>query len=265
MVTSAVAQAQEKVEGANFDLRKHFLDYDDVLNKQRSAVYKRRQEFLSMLNKEDIARTITDAAYAHLEAAWMTIVSPPPSSADTAQDPPLPLRARIAAVLKDAALIKDESELPPPGNGREGSAEDYRALIERKSVEIAENPLARNQLLGILDMLWMTNLEDLEALQESVGLRAYGQRDPLVEYRHEASRLFRDFWHNFNGMVFANAFKLAGVPAGGSVSANPNRAAFQSSGGGAHSEKIGRNDPCPCGSGKKYKHCGLENTDEHKK
>ncbi len=73
---------------------------------------------------------------------------------------------------------------------------------------VAEHALAKNQLLGILDMLWMTNLEDLEALQESVGLRAYAQRDPLVEYRHEASGLFKNFWGNFNEWIFNNMFKL---------------------------------------------------------
>ena len=92
---------------------------------------------------------------------------------------------------------------------------DFRKAIEAQTEKVADHPLAKSQLLGILDMLWMTNLEDLEALQESVGLRAYGQRDPLVEYRQEASRLFKAFWGNFNAWVFANMFKLAGVTVDG--------------------------------------------------
>ena len=75
-VTKAVAEAQAKVEGANFDIRKHLLEYDDVLNKQRGAIYQRRQEFMGMLKKEDVARAIADAAFAHWEMAWPTITAP---------------------------------------------------------------------------------------------------------------------------------------------------------------------------------------------
>ena len=143
------------------------------------------------------------------------------------------------------------------------SIDDYKKLLAEYSAKVAEHPLVRNQLLGVLDMLWMTNLEDLEALAESVGLRAYGQRDPLVEYRQEASRLFKGFWNNFNGLVFANIFKLLGVSAqGGGTPAHAQQAAAANASSG---EKIGRNDPCSCGSGKKYKKCGLLNTEEHQK
>lgn len=124
----------------------------------------------------------------------------------------------------------------------------------------------------------MTNLEDLDALQEAVGLRAYAQRDPLVEYRQEASRLFKDFWHNFDGWIFSNIFKLAAqtnaVAAGSGANASagmpaaainiPAGAQALSGGNGPHG-KIGRNDPCPCGSNKKWKKCGLLNTEEHQR
>ena len=82
-------------------------------------------------------------------------------------------------------------------------------MLREKSVAAAENPLARNQLMSILDMLWMNNLDDLESLSQSVGLRAYGQHDPLVEYRQEAHRLFKNFWANYDAWIFANIFKLA--------------------------------------------------------
>jgi preprotein translocase subunit SecA len=261
MVTKAVAQAQEKVEGANFDLRKHLLEYDDVLNKQRGAVYKRRREFLAMLDKTDLAAAISGAALAHFDAVFGGALIENPATA----------RPEIIKALKEATITKGDSD----ALSGEASAEDYRKLIEEKSAAIAEHPLAKNQLLGILDMLWMTNLEDLEALSESVGLRAYAQRDPLVEYRQEASRLFKTFWGNFNGWVFNNLFKLANVPttnnnggSGGggamqipkSVNTAPGAGAV-----GAGGDKIGRNDHCPCGSGKKFKRCGLLNTEEHQR
>jgi preprotein translocase subunit SecA len=240
MVTKAVAQAQEKVEGANFDLRKHLLEYDDVLNKQRGALYRRRQEFLGIANKEEIGKIIGDAALAHFDAVWSMVFADNPAQA----------KEDIKKSFGEAGIkIKEGAAME--------TFEDFRKIIEEQSKEVAEHPLAKNQLIGILDMLWMTNLEDLEALSESVGLRAYGQKDPLVEYRQEASRLFKSFWINFNGWVFANIFKLAQSTAMNS----PVSAQNQTQNDG----KIGRNDLCPCGSGKKYKHCGLQNTEEHKK
>jgi preprotein translocase subunit SecA len=267
MVTNAVAQAQEKVEGANFDLRKHLLEYDDVLNKQRGAVYKRRREFLAMLDKADLTTAIGDAALAYFDAAF---------SNDFA-DHPTETREAITKALKEAGIIRGNEAVGAGEIADNKSFEDYLKLIEEKSAAVAEHPMAKNQLLGILDMLWMTNLEDLEALSEAVGLRAYAQRDPLVEYRHEASRLFKAFWGNFNAWVFNNLFKLVNAPnanGGGAGSGSANSGAVMqvpssvnTAPGGTLSgaDKVGRNDPCPCGSGKKYKRCGLVNTEEHQR
>jgi preprotein translocase subunit SecA len=255
MVTKAVAQAQEKVEGANFDLRKHLLEYDDVLNKQRSAIYKRRQEMLGMINKGDIAKAVADAATAHFDAVLAPRLNEEERPAD----------GGLEAVTGNGEVRKAFKESQIMGDAME-SEEDFRKAIEVQSEKVAEHPLAKNQLLGILDMLWMTNLEDLEALQESVGLRAYGQRDPLVEYRQEASRLFKAFWGNFNAWVFTNIFKLANVAAPGSSAGSPMAPVQQAPMGAQQqgvNEKIGRNDLCPCGSGKKYKKCGLMGTAEH--
>ena len=112
-------------------------------------------------------------------------------------------------------------------------------------------------------MLWMNHLEDLEELQESVRLRAYSQKDPLVEYREESKRLFDMFWDHFSEWVFSNIFKMANVKPGA-----PNTELRTPSGHTLNPsglKDVGRNDPCPCGSGKKYKKCGLINAPEHKK
>ena len=262
MVTKAVEQAQEKVEGSNFDLRKHLLEYDDVLNRQRAAVYKRRTELLGIVRKEDLAQAIAEAAKAHFDEAWTARFMDDPDAA----------RAEIVKAFKDAAIVPREASEDPFATA---VLDDFRNVIDRKAQEIAAHPLAKNQMLGILDMLWMTNLEDLEALQESVGLRAYAQHDPLVEYRQEASRLFRAFWGNYNGWLFGNIFKLAGMPVAASpagdtpsapaASGNGASSASGQNAGDGHGEKIGRNDPCPCGSGKKWKKCGLMNTEEHRR
>ncbi|HUC31335.1 MAG TPA: SEC-C metal-binding domain-containing protein, partial [Candidatus Paceibacterota bacterium] len=269
MVTKAVEQAQEKVEGANFDMRKHLLEYDDVLNKQRGAVYKRRTEFLELTEHDAIANVIADAAIAHFNIAFA------PGFRETFEA--TEAREAVRKAFREAGIVDagaagvDASEAPLQ------TEEDFIQAIKAKSMAVAESPLAKNQIIGILDMLWMTNLEDLEALQESVGLRAYAQRDPLVEYRHEASILFKSFWGNFNAWIFNNMFKLvaqgSGAPGAAVVGGNagstasfglniPSVAPASETGPGA---KIGRNDPCPCGSGKKWKKCGLLNTEEHQK
>jgi preprotein translocase subunit SecA len=255
MVTKAVEQAQEKVEGANFDLRKHLLEYDDVLNRQRSAVYKRRTEFLGVMEKEDLARAITDAATAHFDAQF----------AHQFMEDPTAARAEIIKAFKEVSLIKKDAA---DDTYQSFDLDEFKKIIEERAAAIAGHPLAKNQMLGILDMLWMTNLEDLEALQEAVGLRAYAQHDPLVEYRQEASKFFKMFWGNFNGWIFNNIFKLGDAPAVNAAAAHQARAipiAITSTNTtGGSNEHIGRNDACPCGSGKKWKKCGLMNTEEHR-
>jgi len=245
-VTRAVMQAQEKVEGSNFDFRKHLLEYDDVLNKQRSAVYDRRTKILGMLTKEDIAAAISEAALGHFDAMLAAGTDP----------------NEIVKQLLAAGIIKnDETEAT-----KNTDPETLRTMLREKSVAAAENSLARNQLMSILDMLWMNNLDDLESLSQSVGLRAYGQHDPLVEYRQEAHRLFKNFWANYDAWIFANIFKLADGAGNAPQQNQPKISGAASSATTDHRfDHVGRNDPCPCGSGRKFKHCGLVNSEEHKR
>jgi preprotein translocase subunit SecA len=211
-----------------------------------------------MFNKEDIAKLITEAAYAYFEIIFSQLQ---PTSEELI-NPEAAHAAKVTKILKDAFLMRNEDALPESPE----FAESYKELIAQRSLEVAENGMARNQLISIIDMLWMTNLEDLDALQESVGLRAYGQRDPLVEYRQEASRLFKSFWGNFNAWIFSNIFKLSAGPVHSTgIPTQIQNVVAASAGAGAVQEKVGRNDLCPCGSGKKYKHCGLLNTEEHQR
>ncbi len=248
-LSKAVAQAQAKVEGANFDLRKHLLEYDDVLNKQRIAVYRRREE---VLRSDALPELIFAVASGNLARMIRNPVTQEPAPDEA-----------LKRVFEEAGIPTGAAPFPD-----DPSEENLRALLAKRSVEAAVDPQTRNRLLSILDMLWVNHLENLEALSESIGLRAYGQRDPLVEYRQESRRLYDDFWVNFDGWVFMNIFKLssgvAGHATGGSqpVSRVPN----------VPGEKIGRNEPCPCGAvnpetGRvyKYKRCGMINAPYHGK
>ena len=182
LISKAIESAQTKIEGFNFDARKHVLEYDDVMNQHRSLVYKRRQEILSGAYHADVEEEI---------------------------------------------YKQKEKELGPE-------------LI--KQVE-------RFVALNTLDTLWMNHLEDMEYLRDSVRLRAYGQRDPLVEYKNESRRLFKDLMANFETQVVTIISKVQ-QPKNDTGQAPPMAVNVPS-----NKPAVGRNDPCPCGSGKKHKKC----------
>jgi len=252
-VSKAVAQAQSKVEGANFDLRKHLLEYDDVLNKQRSAVYKRREEILASAHRGDLPELVFNAAYAHLEAVWEMEANLESTEEQKIEGT---VEERIKKLIFEVGIARKDAPLPETIE----THEDLKDFFTKRSVEVSVDPQTSGRVLSILDLLWMTHLEHLDALSESVGLRAYGQKDPLVEYRHEAHRLFKDFWATFNAWIFMNVFRLAetlrtNADGTQTYAENSQRLSALSQRESAPTSKIGRNDPCPCGSGKKYKKC----------
>lgn len=218
MVSRAVAQAQSKIEGFNFDARKHLLDYDDILNKQRLGFYGKRQKILTIVNKDDLINffgEVLESFLGNLEKAEIP-----------AED--------LAKIFKEA-------------NVNAKDIEEARKLVKDRLGKHEKLDIVRRQALTVLDFLWMNNLEDIEALMESVRLRAYGQKDPLVEYRRESKILFDSMMNNFEAWIFNNIFKLEAVKETDvSPAPAPKSVEFKD---------VGRNDPCPCGSGKKYKKC----------
>jgi preprotein translocase subunit SecA len=191
LVSNVVNQAQAKIEGINFDIRRHLLDFDDVLNKQRAFIYGQRQKILNAIEKGSFQSLFKEI---------------------TSKD------------LTDEQKSKLNSEL-----------------------EI----FLGQQILRIMDLLWMENLENLESLREAVSLRAYGQHEPIVEYRQESYRLFKDFQNNFQNLVLDVTCQILANPMIITPSGKIGSPAEAPPGGA----KVGRNDPCWCGSGKKYKKC----------
>lgn len=262
MVSKAVASAQAKVEGANFDMRKHLLEYDDILNKQRSNVYKKRQEILGDLKKEDFANFIYDSVNDFLIKIWNS-PEPEHDHEETPDHQHLSKEERIKKVFEESGVVNKDHAYP-----ESGELQDLQGLLTKRSLEASLDSMAKNKLLSILDMLWMTHLENLEALNESIGLRAYGQRDPLVEFKQESRNLFQGFWDTFNSFVFGNIFRTA---------ASNQQQATSSKSSMSHVSNqpvsnVGRNDPCPCGAINpatnhvyKFKKCGLINAPHHKK
>ncbi|MDD2696925.1 MAG: preprotein translocase subunit SecA [Candidatus Pacebacteria bacterium] len=191
IISGAIESAQGKIEGFNFDLRKHILEYDDVMNKHREVIYKKRKEILEK-SKDELKSYILEIAKK--------------------------------AGVPEEAYQKKEDEL---GSEKMRQAEKIVAL-------------------RILDMLWLEHLENMDYLRDSVRLRAYGQRDPLVEYKTEGHKMFQRLLNQIELGIANTILKV-------SVVEQPQQT--QSVGVQKNKKKPGRNDPCPCGSGKKYKKC----------
>ncbi len=197
LVSDAIESAQSKIEGMNFDMRKHILEYDDVMNKHREVIYKKRRELLEKAQKRQ-------------------------------------LKTQILEMVKKAGFRE----------------EDY----EKKEKELGEENMRQVEKiisLRTLDMLWMEHLENMEYLRDSVRLRAYGQQDPLVEYKNEGHKMFQKLLAFFESSVAQTIFRVSLRPkVETAISSSAPTAPTPKS-----KNKPGRNDPCPCGSGKKYKKC----------
>lgn len=232
IVGKAIAQAQTRVEGYHFDARKHLLEYDDVLNKQRINFYGRRLNVLANLNN----RAELEKIFKEAIDQYMEVFDGPDIETKEVSD-----QLVGASIMSKEATEKFEY--------KDELIAEAKKVVNDKFANIKDLNFVARQTLGVLDMLWMNHLEDIEAITESVRMRAYAQKDPLVEYRRESYKLFEDLRANFNNWVFMNLFKLE-APAGWISASVINMKAPE-----ANYKDVGRNDPCPCGSGKKFKQC----------
>jgi preprotein translocase subunit SecA len=266
LVTRAIENAQKKVEAHNFDIRKHLLEYDDVLNKQREVVYNERREVLKgQTLKEhvmELAETLADdlvGRYADKEA----------HSEDW------DLKGLHEAFYHQFNLRLDFKA----GDGltAEGAAEMARARIigvyedkEKRFGEPMLRQLEKIIMLQTIDSLWKDHLLNMDHLKEGIGLRGYGQKNPLQEYQKEGYDMFEEMIQRKEEDVVQKLFTVelareSVAPRVELQQPRPQRmvlshgdepiAARPSSAPKRDGEKVGRNDPCPCGSGKKYKRC----------
>ncbi|MBI2591583.1 MAG: preprotein translocase subunit SecA [Candidatus Brennerbacteria bacterium] len=265
VVSKSINQAQSKVEGLNFDLRKHLLDYDDVLNKQRSAVYAERQSILEGIEKKSL-ESFLKTGVENYSDDFVNAVS---IQSEVAEWPFEEIKniLEAAKLVKNAAefdILKDELLKDYYEPAKEKLRSFVKSAVDKKlagSFSASIQEFIGLRLLRSLDMFWMEHLENLEALQESVRIRAYGQHDPLVEYRREAHKLYKIMMKNFESVIFIGSLQAVGE-SGLAIESAPFLTENQPFANSAISKinvmngrKIGRNDPCHCGSGKKYKKC----------
>lgn len=285
----SLGNAQRRVEQHNFSIRKRTLEYDDVMNKQREIIYGFRSEVVAAPQvREQIYDVVQEVIEARLEQAFNGDAEEPLQDFVTWANSAFPIGVKA-------------SDLPPPDKKR-GHAPCAEAVFERvrQAYELKvrmENPAAlvsmeRFIILHAVDTQWQDYLRSMDTLRQGVGLRAYGQRDPLVEYKHEAFAMFSDLMDRIKaevaGRIFrsatsAEAFRsfLVNLPqtyvhdevsvlgrAGARADAPPRAAAPPGAEAAMQAAlkapaapfrrdaaKVGRNDPCPCGSGRKYKKC----------
>jgi preprotein translocase subunit SecA len=287
-INKALEKAQQKVEARNFDIRKNLLKFDNVMNDQRTVIFKER---LDLMRDEAVDETVADMRYSVIEDLVAKHI---PANAYAEQWDIAGLDEAVREVLTLDLPVKDWAK-------EEGIAdEEVRERIARRADEHMAGKVAKwspdvmryvekSVLLQMLDQLWREHLVMLEHLRQVIGLRGYGQRDPLNEYKAEAFSLFEAMMvrlreavtgqlmrveivqqppaeepsqlpymeaHKVNPDTGEDEMALASAPLAAALAGNGNGSQAARNPGDPNSwGKVGRNEPCPCGSGKKFKHC----------
>jgi len=256
MVTKAIENAQKRVEAHNFDIRKHLLEYDDVMNKQRSEIYSFRKEILQGENLKDRVFSMIDETIADLLSIYC------PEEKHREERDLKGLRDAVYGIFSFAPSVTPSNV----SSLRETLSSDVRNVYEKKESEIGSEMMRYIEkviVLQVVDTQWKDHLLAIDYLKEGIGLRGYGQRDPLVEYKKEAFNMFVDMTDRISTEVLSRLFKIQ-IQKQEALKRETSRQARVSYNRGESSsavqtvrrtKKVGRNDPCPCGSGKKFKKC----------
>ncbi len=297
MIAKAIENAQSKIEGFNFDLRKHVLEYDDVVNKQRETIYAKRrlilatEDTLALISEmvDEYTRATVEAHTVGEVFHWEGSMLCREFAAKYGSDV---LNADIMALIDDESRDDGEKRIAISDYVRNAFLEQItqkRTLSNDERFVAQFDDIVRAIMLQTIDRNWMQHLDSLDYLRQGIGLRGYGQRDPLIEYKREAFSMFRNMLATIRENITETLLKLyvqidqqQAMPTHAVQSPLLAQADFhgaqevrsfasaqntaQESGGSAQSEPVkqqpiikkdtpGRNDPCFCGSGKKYKKC----------
>jgi len=286
LISKSIESAQKKVEANNFDTRKHLVEYDDVINKHREGIYRRRNEIL--LPDAEFKQIILGMVENEIEQ----IVSFHTAS-DMLKDWNLGEIYQVARTIfpveeklkEDLTQIAGENNKLNKANGRTKIIEHLVSMAKAHYGKLEEAALAagiqwpeveKQILIRSIDLNWIEHLEAMDYMRRGIGLRGYGQRDPLIEYKKEAFRMYNELNTLIQKQVVYSVFKVGDMQVAQSQQNTLlsrqirfSAPAKEMSKGGSEEktefvtrkqlndegEKIGRNDPCPCKSGKKYKRC----------
>ena len=274
MVSKAVANAQKKVEAHNFDIRKHLLEYDDVMNKQREVFYGLRRD---ILNNENHREMLLEMADELVNEVLNDIASEKiyPEEWDIQALDEYMMRQFLVPIKKQEEALEIGSSLSLPlencdreklHNAIMDSIQSCYAIKEEGIDPNMMRQLEKMIMLQVIDNLWKDHLLGMDHLKDGVGLRGYAQKNPLTEYKKEGFEMFSKMMHQIREGVTEYLFKVQ-IEEGSEFSAEQSQSGNMVEHRGASSEeskpstvrrddkKVGRNDPCHCGSGKKFKKC----------
>ncbi len=266
MVTGAIERAQKRVEDRNFGIRKQLLEFDNVMSKQREVIYAQRREILL---GHDISESVQDMIADYVDAQTQATLNPELELEE--KDIPALRTAVIDAVPALESFNFESLRDKAPDEATDLLVAELETAYQAREQELS-SPLMRELerfiVLQVVDQHWKEHLHNMDIMRQGIGLRGYGQRNPLQEYAFEGYNLFEEMKQNIklnvakllfrvqvqteqplerkqrpNALSFITDQAQPGAGAGGPT--QPQRA----------EDKVGRNDPCPCGSGKKYKHC----------
>ena len=258
MLTSAIEKAQQKIEGNNYGIRKNLLDYDQVNNEQREIIYKERRRVLDGENMRD---SIFKMIYDTVDGTVDMCIS---DDADSAEWDLEELNRLLIPVVPLRPVTAEEVKNLKKSDLKQKLKESAVKLYEEKETEFPQEEqireLERVILLKVIDQKWMDHIDDMDQLRQGIGLQAYGQRDPKVEYKMAAYDMFNEMIASIQQDTVRLLYhvrieqkvereqvaKVTGTNKDDSVMKKPAQRA---------EKKIYPNDPCPCGSGKKYKQC----------
>ncbi|MEI6597202.1 MAG: preprotein translocase subunit SecA, partial [bacterium] len=318
LVSRSIESAQRKVEGNNFDIRKHLVEYDDVINKHRETIYRKRKEILELGEVSDVVVSASETTPRSLSSIILEMIENEieqavifHTAADSARDwnvqeiyQVISTIFNVEPKLKEdlALLIKDGDKLDKVKvrtkiiehliNLAKNNYEKITKLAGEAGVNWQQ--VEKSVLIRSIDMLWIEHLEAMDHMRHGIGLRGYGQRDPLIEYKKEAYILYNELNNLIQKQVAYSIFKVADLgnfvaptlkmrpqnyiaPAKTMDKNTGSFSAFKQAGSDknknavvdmvhekvkdAEGEKVGRNDLCPCGSGKKFKKCHVSKPD----
>ena len=271
MLTKQIESAQKRVESRNFEVRKHVLQYDDVMNQQRGIIYGQR---LQVLQGQDMRQVVSDMAGTLIDEACARYLT-----GETSKEWDLDgLRDYLERLCVAPGTTEANRDVLLSGRQEDAAAfykKSAERLYEERETHFAEmgidmRELERAILLRAVDMRWMDHIDAMDQLRDGIGLRAYAQRDPVNEYKMESYDMFEEMVHLIREDTVRRLYQLR-------IEKAPERRAAAKPIMATHgptaqpqkeknqmpvkvAKKVGRNDPCPCGSGKKYKNCCGRNT-----
>jgi preprotein translocase subunit SecA len=257
IISKSIESAQTKVEGHNFDRRKHVVEYDDVMNRHREVIYGDRRKIVA---GEDVHEKIVDLVDAEVEFIVDSHSDEKERSIDLGA-----VLAAYDAIIPGRKVTEEELN----GLGREDLvdrlADEAHDALEEVAARFPADAIPkveRHVLLRVIDKLWVDHLTAMDDLRQGVGLQAYGQKDPLVVYKTEGYRMYAQLQQNIQHDVVRAMYRVQPVAAQQPISTRitetaitTNAAEDSSNPAQRKTTKVRPNEPCPCGSGKKYKHC----------